>query len=229
MANLKFKTLNKSTEATDSPDNINITTESYSQIALGTAANTENLKGLTPASNSFDPIFGDEKIILNTLGGDDNVFIDNTLGTTQSSVSNATIVTGTGNDIASIKSSLGVYGALAAVLDLGDGDDKLGFSNNSISANNGTSLFAKYSYIHLGAGNDQLKQGYIPKFNWSTGFKYCFEDTKIDAGSGDDQLYIWNAANTYINGGTGYDTIKLYGSAKDWDIKYEKKSARQRF
>ena len=176
--------------------------------------------------NPSDPVFGstfgqNSETLFLTDKSDDIKY--STGAVSGPALNNKTLEAGEGNDHLFFSTAIGFYCLENSFVRTGNGDDSITFDNLAVGAppvslSLPTSLASKGSLIELGNGNDFIKWIYKPKFNWTTGFKYCFLDTRIDAGAGNDEIYIWNAANTYIDGGSGIDTVKLYGAESDWDI-----------
>ena len=130
------------------------------------------------------------------------------------------------SDEVNFYTAIGIYCVKDSCLDFGGGNDKISFDNTyfgipPVSVSLPTTLASDNSYLKLGTGDDEIRFPFKPKFNWSSGFRFTFVNSRIDGGDGSDQICIWNAINTYIDGGNGRDIVRLYGQQKDWSIQFQ--------
>ena len=120
-----------------------------------------------------------------------------------------------------------VYGAVSTVLShtnfsLGGGSDELLIDLNIVDG--GRIDF--FGHIYAGTGDDHITLDNLDSIITSsfpvdliTGFT-----GSIDLGQGDDVLdFFWRAqdgenAKGYVNGGTGYDVVNVWGNADDWSV-----------
>jgi hypothetical protein len=110
---------------------------------------------------------------------------------------------GTGNDVVSISSD-GI-GIEASHITTGDGDDFVGI-NAGLTA-------LKNSSLYLGDGNDHAFLRVVDGSEPST------IDSLIDMGSGDDELLLTGGgARTLLNGGSGFDRLRLAATPEDYTV-----------
>ena len=126
------------------------------------------------------------------------------------SLSNANISTGDGNDTVTVSNSSGSNGLSSSTLNTGNGNDSVVITSYGYALSSST--------INLGDGNDFLNAN-------STYSSNDYSNSTVDAGSGDDTVYAYIPSNSTFIGGSGKDTIIFSGNRSTWDLEFVYTSA----
>ena len=146
--------------------------------------------------------------------GDDvaNISITNESGSEESKgISGTTVELGTGDDSLTVNST--GYGVENCTIKAGEGNDSISITSHRDSVRN--------AQIETGDGNDTVV------LNASGPNNVELFNTNINLGSGDDNLTLRFAINSTVDGGEGFDTLRLldaerfYSTVKNADGSYE--------
>lgn len=148
-------------------------------------------------------------------------------GVSGTEVRDLTIRTGSGNNRVSLNDALAF-----AALDTGDGDDLVRIDTQE--ARDKIKPFVQFGRavynadISLGNGDDILNAqsdgntGFVPgsPLNEPGYENPDYFQSSIDAGPGNDYIYGFLPYASTFDGGTGTDTLLLYGTRADWDLEF---------